>query len=104
MSQIMDTSNNPLTYLYFLLTESTDGSTVIVRAPGGPGRYLKADDDPTLRVLGRRAGTADAYVDLATSPLSLSWADPADVQIKPHANSVTALEQKAVTVRSTVNP
>lgn len=101
---ITDTSDQPITYLYFLLTESSDGPVVVVRAPGGPGRYLKADDDSLLRILGRRAGSADAFVDLFSSPLSLSWADPADVEVKAHANATAGAEYKTVRVRSTHNP
>lgn len=104
MSEITDTSNVPLTYMYFLLTESSNGPIVVVRSPGGVGRFLKADDDVDLRILGRRAGTSDAFVDLAITPLELTWADPADVEIKAHAEAVTLIEHRAVTVRSTRNP
>jgi hypothetical protein len=101
---ITDTADQPITYLYFQLAESSDGPVVVVRAPGGAGRFLAADANAYLRVLGRRSGTSDAFVDLATSPLSLAWADPADVDIKAHANLVTALEQPSIRVRSTKNP
>jgi ribonuclease HI len=104
MSAITDTGNTPITYVYFQLQESTDGPVFTVRAPGGAGRFLAADDNAFLRVLGRRAGTSDAFADLASAPLSLSWADPADVEVKTHANAVTVLEQPMVTVRSTKNP
>lgn len=104
MSQITDTSDAPLTYLYYYLPESSDGAVMVVRSPGGTGRFLKADASADLRVLGRRAGTSDAFVDLATSPLELTWADPADIEIKPHANGVVGLQHRSVTVTSTRNP
>lgn len=104
MEQITDTGDAPITYLYFLLAESTDGPVVVVRSPGGSGVFLAADDNANLRVKGRRAGTSNTFVDLATTPLELAWADPADVEIKAHANAVTGLEQEAITVRSTRNP
>lgn len=104
MSQITDTGDAPITYVYFLLTESSDGPSLVVRAPGGAGRFLKADDDADLRVLGRRSGTSDSFVDLATSPLDISWSDSADVEIKAHAGAVSAFEQRAVHVKSTYSP
>jgi hypothetical protein len=104
MSEMTDTGGNPLTYTYFTLPESTDGPVFVVRSPGGPGVFLKADADPSLRVVGRRSGTSNAFVDLATSPLELAWADPADVDVKARANAVTGLVQAAVSVRSTKNP
>lgn len=101
---ITDVDGTAITYLYFLLTESTDGPSLVIRAPGGPGRFLKADSDSSLRVKGRRAGTADSFVDLASTPLELAWADPANVEIKTHANAVSNFEQRSVSLRSTLNP
>jgi len=100
---ITDTGLNPVTYLYFMLQESSDGQAVALLVPGGAGRFLAADDDPVVRILARRIGVG-SFQDVATTPLSLSWADPADVEVKAHANSVTGLSQSTLTVRSTRNP
>lgn len=103
-THITDVNNHLITYLHYMLTELTNSPSMIIRAPGGSGRFIKADDNPMLRILGRRAGTTDAFVDLFTSPLELAWANPADVEIKTQANAITNLEQVVVHVRITKNP
>lgn len=110
---ISDTSDQPLTYLSLRQVEQLDSAVFVVRVPAQVSRWLAADDNDYLRVLARRSGTADAFVDLATSPIDLTpfagidgfgTLFTVDFDIKVHTNAVTANRREGVNLKVTFNP
>lgn len=105
-AQITDTAGVPITYLNFTQVESSDSANFTVRVPCIAGQWLKADDNPDVRILARPAGSMGSFVDLATDPISL---DPyagtnADFELHLHTNAVAGLVSTAVELRATFNP
>ena len=103
---ITDTNDVPITYLRFAQVENSDSAVFVVRVPCASGQWLKAADDANARLLGRRHGTADAFVDLASNPISLTpyAGTNTDFDLKLHTNAVAGLVATAVELRATFNP
>jgi hypothetical protein len=103
--QITDTSNVPISYLRFSQVESADSAVFVVRVPCVAGQALKAEDNADVRVLGRRHGTADAFVDLASNPISLTpfAGTNTDFDLKLHTNAVAGIVSTAIELRATFN-
>lgn len=102
---ITDTNDVPITYLSFTQAESTDGTVFVIRVKCLSGLKLVAQDVADVRVLARRHGTVDAFVDIATSPIALTpyAGTSVDFDVKLHTNAVTAFVSTAVEIRVTYN-
>lgn len=106
MSAILDTMNQPLTHVSFQQVENSDSAVLVIRVPCVTGQFLTADDVIEARVLARKNGTADTFVDLASLPIDLAPYDgtDADFDVKVHTNAVTGIVPTAIGVRVTYNP
>ena len=104
--QFTDTADVPISYLRFSQPESSDSAVFVLRVPCAAGQWLKAAENSSVRLLARRHGTADAFIDLADDPILL---DPyagtnTDFDLKLHTNAVAGLVATAVELRATFNP
>lgn len=100
MSEITDINDIPITFLSYTIPESTDGPLFVLRIPVLVGHVLTATDNPNARVLVRRTGTADAFVDIQTSPIDLDSfvTDTVDFDAKIHTNAIVGLVSTAVDI------
>jgi hypothetical protein len=98
---IADTNNVPLLFVNLRLDEGEDSVVVVARIPCAAGKVLASISDARAAVLARRTGSADAFVDIAASPISLTEFDGEDVDFdfKVHAGTVTGLQRVALPVR-----
>lgn len=110
---ITDTNDVPLSYLSLQQAESADSAVFVIRVPARASTFLAAEDNPYLRVFARKTGTADAFVDLKLTPISLApYAGvdgfgilfTADFDVKVHTNAVSNNRSEGVNVKVTFNP
>lgn len=103
---ILDTTDQPITYVSLQQEENSDSTIMVIRVPCAAGQSLTADDDSDVRILARENGTADAFVDIQSSPIDLTpYADTnQDFDVKVHTNGVSGIVPTAVGVRVTYNP
>ena len=103
---ILDTADQPITYISFQQEENSDSAIIVIRVPCAAGQSLTADDIAETRVLARENGTMDTFVDIATSPIDLSpyAGTNQDFDVKVHTNGVSGIVSTAVEVRVTYNP
>jgi hypothetical protein len=103
---ITDADGVPLGYVAQALPEGTESGVLEVRVPCSAGRFLTAADDPIVRVLARRTGSGDAFVDLQSAPYDLTPHDGETVafDVKLLTGAVSANTTFAVPVRVTPRP
>lgn len=106
MSLITDQDDVEITYMNFSQEESTDSAVFVLKVPCKSGQWLKADTNPDVTILGREHGTADAFVDLNTNPISL---DPYDgtsqaFDLKLSTGDITGMVSTAIDLRATFDP
>lgn len=103
---ILDTTNQPITYISLQQAENSDGAIIVIRVPCAAGQSLTADDVVETRVLARENGTLAAFADIASSPIDLTpyAGTNQDFDVKVHTNGVTGIVPTAVGVRVTYNP
>ena len=98
---ITDTNNQPLLYINLQLEENTDSAVVACLIPCASGKYLTASISSLAQVFARRTGSGDAFVNLATSPISLApfAGQIVSYDFRVHTLSVTGLQRVALPVR-----
>ncbi|MDQ3649703.1 MAG: hypothetical protein M3458_05360 [Acidobacteriota bacterium] len=105
-STFTDTADVPLSSVHLELAESTTSAAFVVRLLCVAGTYLKADVDASAKVLARRNGTADAFVDLSIASINLTpFAGTVQAfDVKVEALNVTSNVEGAFDVRVTRTP
>lgn len=98
---MQDENDQPLTGLHYTLAPGQVSAVSVVKVMARAGLRLIAEDSDAARVLARRSGTADAFQDLADSPISLTpWAGTWQTfDIKVEAGAI-AIAGAAVRVRA----
>lgn len=106
MSEITDTNDVPVNYLHFSQAESLDSAVFVLRIPCVAGQWLAADANSDVSIMAREHGTADAYVDLSSSPIDLTpyAGSDQDFDFKVHTNAIAGLVSTAVNLRCTATP
>jgi hypothetical protein len=90
MSRIQSTNGKRVGYLAFDLSDGETSGVVVLRVLPATGYSLQADADVDVEIQARENGTADPFVDLATSPIDLSGytpETPVDFDIRAVAGS-----------------
>lgn len=70
--KITDTDGRSIEYLAFSLDAGAETGPFVIRATPDAGDVFRATPDANVSVMGRRAGTGDAFQDVATGPLDLA--------------------------------
>jgi hypothetical protein len=104
--QITDTSGQAMIYVNVRVNEGLESSVVTARIPCHAGMFLALTANSHATVEAKRNGTADAFVDLAASPIDLTPYDGTTVafDFKVQTNLVTSSLSVALPVRVTHNP
>ena len=103
---ITDTSDIPIVYISMSLVELTDSFVFVIKVPCLAQLFLASVINVSAQVLARLNGTADAFVDIAVSPIDLTaFAGETKLfDMKVHANNINGLVHAALPVRLTYNP
>jgi hypothetical protein len=106
MPTVTDTLGNPLTHVALVMSPLSDSSVVVARVECRAGLFLAATSEGAARVLARRTGSGSPFVDLSTSPISLTEFDGTtqSFDFKVSAGAVSAIERDALSVRVTFAP
>ncbi len=106
MSRITDTDGNPLTHVALVQQPETVSAVIVVRVACAAGQYLAVSAEPTARVLARRTGSGNAFVDLADEPISLTEFDGLEVtfDLKVSTSATASRTRVALPVKVTYQP
>lgn len=106
MKQITDTTGAAITVVAMSLIENTESAVLVVRVPCLAGQYLAADGDASAQVLARRTGTLASFLDISSTPISLTpyAGQTVEFDLKVKALAVVGLKRVAIPVRVTYSP
>jgi hypothetical protein len=105
--QILDTAGQPLLFINLHMAENSDSVVIVASIPCAAQKFLAGPADGSARVMARRSGSGDPFVDLSISPIDLTPFAGTSVlfDFKVHSLAVaTGMVCLALPVRVTFRP
>lgn len=91
-SELLDNSDREIGYFPADLVTENETTAIVIKVVAQLNRFLKSSTGTYTYLKGRKNGTADAYVNLATNPIDLSGETPGatvSYDLKAGATGVT---------------